>query len=148
MESFSSNPAFATYATCVSILGVKMMFSAFYTGTRRQASQGYINPEDATAFGKAGATAADREAPAVAHGLRIQRNDLENIPLFFAVGLVFVLSGASAFSAAAYFWTFTAARIAHTFFYMNHLQPFRALSFLVGAAATLGMIVRILSATV
>jgi uncharacterized membrane protein YecN with MAPEG domain len=83
---------------------------------QRQKHQGYINPEDASFFGKSGAAAAGGEAPAVAHALRIQRNDLESIPLFFTIGLLYVLTGASAFGAAVYCWTFTIARVAHTFF--------------------------------
>jgi uncharacterized MAPEG superfamily protein len=144
MDAFTANPAFNTYAVCSAILGLKMVFSAVYTGSRRQKVQGYINAEDAHVFGEKSAAAGDQEAPAVAHALRIQRNDLENIPLFFAIGLIYVLSGATPFGAAVYCWTFTVARVVHTFCYMNHLQPWRALSFGVGALATIGMMVQIL----
>jgi len=145
MDAFTANPAFRTYALCAAILGLKMLFSAIYTGSRRQKHRGYINVEDGAVFGQ-GAAAAEQEAPAVAHALRIQRNDLENIPLFFAIALIYVLLGASPFGAAVYCWTFTVARIAHTFFYTNHMQPWRALSFGVGALATVGMIVQIILA--
>jgi uncharacterized MAPEG superfamily protein len=144
MEAFVTNPAFRSYALCSAILGLKMFWSAVYTGSRRQKHQGYINTEDAHTFGNRGVVAADEEAAEVAHALRIQRNDLENIPLFFAIGLLYVLCGASAFGAAVYCWTFTLARIAHTVFYTNHLQPWRAISFGVGALATIGMIVQII----
>jgi uncharacterized MAPEG superfamily protein len=143
METLLANPAFRSYAFCCAILGLKMLFSAIYTGTRRQRHQGYINPEDASVFGNPGAAAAGDEAPAVAHALRIQRNDLESIPLFFTIGLLYVLTGASPFGARVYFWTYTLARIAHTYFYTNHIQPWRAVSFVVGTAAIVGMIVRI-----
>jgi glutathione S-transferase len=138
-----ANPAFRTYALCCAVLGLKMLFSAVYTGTRRQRHQGYINMEDARVFGNAGVTASGDEAPAVAHALRIQRNDLESIPLFFTIGLLYVLTGASASGAAVYFWTYTSARVAHTFFYTNHMQPWRAISFVIGTAAIVGMIVQI-----
>ena len=78
------------------------------------------------------------------HALRIQRNDGENIPLFFAVGLVYVLSGATPFGAAVYCWTFTIARLVHTVVYTMHLQPWRALTYFVGYLAILGMAVQIL----
>lgn len=143
METLAANPAFRSYALCSAILGLKMLLSAVYTGSRRQKHHGYVNAEDARVFGGPGDGAAVEEAPAVAHALRIQRNDLENIPLFFAIGLLYVLTGASAFGAAVYCWTFTIARIVHTVCYVNHLQPWRALSFGVGALATLGMIVQI-----
>jgi glutathione S-transferase len=54
-----------------------------------------------------------------------------------------VLSGASAFGAAAYCWTFTIARLLHTVFYTYHLQPWRALSYGVGYACIVGMAVQI-----
>jgi uncharacterized MAPEG superfamily protein len=145
MDAFAANPAFNSYALCSAILGVKMLFSAIYTGTQRTRHRAYINQEDANTFGQ-GVRAGEGEAPAVAHALRIQRNDLENIPLFFAIGLIYVLMGASPFGAAVYCWTFTIARIAHTFFYTNQMQPWRAISYGVGALATLGMIVQIVIA--
>ena len=144
MEILASNPAFQTYAFCAAILGLKMLLSAVYTGTRRSRHQGYVNAEDATAFGQPGAAAAESEAPEVAHALRIQRNDLENIPLFFAIGLIYVITGASHFGAVVYCWTFTIARIVHTYCYVNRVQPGRAVSYVVGAIATLLMILHVL----
>ncbi|NOT54444.1 MAG: MAPEG family protein [Deltaproteobacteria bacterium] len=144
MEMFLANPAFRVYALCVAVLGVKMLASAVYTGTRRQKVGGFINPEDATTFGAPGAAADAAEAPEVSHALRIQRNDLENIPLFFAVGLVYILSGASLTGAIVFCGLFTVARVAHTFAYMNHLQPARAICFGIGGVSTLLMIFRII----
>jgi uncharacterized MAPEG superfamily protein len=143
IDYFLAYPAFRTYALCVAILGLKMLFSAVYTGVQRQRHQGYINPEDARTFGHAGVRAGTEEAPAVAHALRIQRNDLENIPLFFAVGLTYVLAGASPLGAVAYCWTFTLARIAHTVAYTWNLQPWRAVFYGTGTLAILGMIAHI-----
>ena len=79
----------------------------------------------------------------MAHALRTQRNDGEDIPLFFAIGLIYVLSGASAFGAAVYCWTFTVARVLHTLAYTHHLQPWRALSYGLGYACIVGMAVQI-----
>ena len=136
------DPAFRSYATCSAILAVKMLLSGNYTTAMRMRNKGFANEEDAKAFGAPAATAV--EHPAVAHALRIQRNDGENIPLFFAIGLVYVLSGASAFGAAVYCWTFTIARLLHTAAYTYHLQPWRALCYGVGYACILGMAVQIL----
>ena len=139
MSPLIDSPGFATYAMCTAILAIKLMLSSVYTGVQRQRSQSYANPEDASAFGEKGAAAADVDAPAVAHALRIQRNDAENFPAFFAIGLVYVLAGASATGAAIYMWTFTIARIVHTIAYANHLQPWRALAFGVGGLCIVGM---------
>jgi uncharacterized MAPEG superfamily protein len=89
--------------------------------------------------------AAAAEHPAVAHALRVQRNDGENIPLFFAVGLIYVLSGATAFGAAVYCWTFTVARLVHTVVYLRHMQPWRALAYFTGYLCILGMATQIIS---
>jgi uncharacterized MAPEG superfamily protein len=121
-----------------------MLYSAVYTGTRRQKHSGYINAEDARTFGGSGASAGAAESPQVAHALRIQRNDIESIPLFFAVGLVYALSGASAFGAAVYFWTYTVARIVHTFAYTRHVQPLRAICWVLGSLCVVGMSVQLL----
>ena len=141
MESMLDNPAFSTYALCVAILALKMLFSAVYTGTRRQKHVGYVNAEDARVFGDGKAAAAPSESPEVAHALRIQRNDIESIPIFFAVGLVYVLAGASPFAARAYFWTYTIAR--HTFAYTRHVQPMRAICWVVGSLCVVGMAVQL-----
>ncbi len=143
MEEFAQNPAFRSYALCSSLLVLKMIASAVWTGSRRQSTQGYVSPEDARVFGRAGASAGEVERPEVARALRIQRNDLENIPAFFAIGLIYVLSGASAFGAAVYFWTFTAARLVHTVVYMRGMQPWRAICYGICVACMLGMVVQI-----
>ncbi len=147
MDALALSPAFRTYALCSAILALKMLYSAIYTGTSRQRHQGYVNAEDARVFGDAGASANRDEAPQVAHALRIQRNDLENIPAFFAIAFIYVALGASPRGAAVYCWTFTVARVAHTIFYTNNIQPWRALSFVVGALSLLGMIVQIMRMT-
>lgn len=148
MQDLMENPAFRTYAICCSVLVLKLFWSSVYTGVQRQRSQGYANSEDAAVFGAPGARAAVEESAAVAHGLRMQRNDAENLPAFFAIGLVFVLSGASPRAAAIYLWTFTIARVLHTIFYTRHMQPWRAISFLVGALAVVGMAVQTLLGSV
>jgi glutathione S-transferase len=144
MTELIQNPALNTYAVCCAIVGLKVIFSAFYTGAQRQKSQGYINREDAKVFGQSDARAETSEADAVAHGLRIQRNDAENVPTFYALGLVYVLSGASPTGAFWYCWTYTIARVLHTVMYINHLQPYRAICFGVGVLCQVGMALSIL----
>jgi prostaglandin-E synthase 1 len=147
MDALPSNPALGTWALCTAILALKMGLSAFYTSVCRARNKGYVNPEDATTFGGAGAIAAEQEHPAVAHALRIQRNDVENIPAFFAVGLAYVLTGASPFGAAVYLWTYTVARVLHTLAYMGRLQPWRALLYIVGVLCMFGMIAQVVKQT-
>ena len=142
MESLTANAAFQTYALCSAILVLKMLASAVYTAVSRNRASGYVNTEDAQ-FGKQGTAAADAEKPEVAHALRVQRNDLENIPLFWVIGLLYVLTGASAFGAAIYCWTFTGARVVHTVVYVRHMQPARALCWMLGSICIVGMSIQV-----
>jgi glutathione S-transferase len=144
MEMLLQSEAFRTYAVCCAILGLKVLFSAFYTGAQRQKARGYINAEDARVFGKGQVEAGAVENANVAHGLRIQRNDAENIPTFYALGLAYVLSGASPVGAFWYCWTYTIARVLHTVMYVNHWQPWRAICFGIGVSCQIGMAVSIL----
>ena len=140
MQDLISNQGFHSYAVCSAILAIKMLFTGNYTSIQRMRTKGFVNEEDAKAFG---GKADPAEHPDVAHALRIQRNDLENIPLFFAIGLIFVLSGASVTAAWWYSWTFTLARLAHWVAYLNHLQPWRAICYFIGYLCILGMAVQI-----
>jgi uncharacterized MAPEG superfamily protein len=63
--------------------------------------------------------------------------------LFFAIGLIYVLSGASATGVMILCGLFTVARVIHTFVYAKGIQPARAICFFVGAVCTLLMIFRI-----
>lgn len=145
MEELSMNPTFRTYAVCCAIVALKVLLSAIYTGVQRQRSQGYANAEDARVFGEATASVAAGDSPEVAHGLRIQRNDAENVPTFYALGLVYVLSNPSPFWAFWLLWTYTGSRVLHTVMYVNHLQPWRAICFVVGVSCQVAMALSILA---
>lgn len=144
MDQFMGNPAFRIYAVCVAILVLKMIGTAIFTASTRQRVRGFSNPEDVTAVGGEGAVASETEHPDVARALRMHRNDMENIPLFFAVGLVYVLLEASALGAILYFWTFTIARVLHSFVYARAMQPARAICWGLGVLCLVGMSVSIL----
>ncbi len=141
MDELMQSSAFQTYAVCSAILAIKMLLSGNHTSVVRRRNKGFVNAEDAKSFG---GTPSEQEHPAVAHALRIERNDLENIPLFFAIGLIFVLGGASASAAWWYCWTFTIARLIHWVAYINHLQPWRAICYFVGYLCIFGMAVQII----
>jgi len=143
MNALLANDAFETYAFCAAILTLKMLGSALYTGYVRSQVKGYVNPEDAQ-FGGPDVAAAPAEMPEVARALRIQRNDLENIPIFLAIGLLYVLAGGSGFGAFVFCWVFTLARIGHTVAYAREMQPARALLFGAGALMTVLMALNVL----
>ena len=143
MPQMMSDAAFRAYAIACSILVFKMFVAAILTAATRSRVKQFLNPEDA---GMMSGTGVMQEHPDVQRMLRLHRNDLENILPFFTVGLIFVLMGAPAFAAQAYFYTFTGARIVHTITYVAKLQPWRTVSFALGAFCMVGMLVQILIA--
>jgi uncharacterized MAPEG superfamily protein len=84
------------------------------------------------------------EAPEVARIKRLHLNDLENIPIFLVLGLLFVIMGGSQEGAQAYFYTFVIARILHTVVYLAGLQPWRTLTWAVQVLVMIGLAVQIL----
>lgn len=141
MDFLLQNPAFSTFSICVAILVFKGFLSGVYTAVTRLRVGQFVNAEDAKLFRSQGTVEA--ENPGVVRALSIQRNDAENLPFFFAIGLLFVLAGASATAAAAYFWTFTIARIVHTLCFIGGLQPWRGLAYFIAVLCLLGMSVQV-----
>jgi prostaglandin-E synthase 1 len=130
MPTLAANPAFIAYAVTVIVLSLDMLFLWGYSGAVR---------------GRAKATPNAVEPPEIARVLRAHANAAANIVPFAILGLVYVLAGAPPMTAAIVFGIFALARIAHAFAYLNAKQPWRTLSFVVGAATTLvlmGLIVR------
>lgn len=133
---------FRLYALASCVLVLKMIVLANWAGLQRFRTGAWLNPEDARWAGK-GRPPVAAEHPSVLRAQRAMRNDFENLIPFFVVGALYVLTGASARGAAAYFAVFTAARIAHTVVYLAGLQPWRTVTYLAGLAATLGMLAQV-----
>jgi glutathione S-transferase len=91
----------------------------------------YPIPEDARLMRR---RAADAEADFVRRCANVWRNDTENLPLFFALALSYVLLGAPAESAARLFGAYVLLRYVHTAVFLLGLQPWRALLYLSGIA--------------
>jgi len=143
MASIMESGAFQVYAACSAILVLKLFAVTIATGVVRTRTKSTPNLEDAPMLGY---TVNAQEPPEVQRVHRLHRNDLENIPAFFAIGLIYVLMGASTFAAQAYFISFTVARILHTITYLAHLQPWRTVTFAVGFLSMLGITVQVLIA--
>ncbi|HYC55507.1 MAG TPA: MAPEG family protein [Candidatus Binatia bacterium] len=134
------NPAMRAYAiTCV-LLFFKMTINSILQAYHRIGRRHFVHAEDAKYFGGT----SGEDLPQVQRASAVWRNDLENIPIFLFLALVFVLVEASPDGAAAYFATFVVARYLHTFFFVQGMQPWRFLSFTLGQAVCLGLAVRIL----
>lgn len=125
------------------ILFFKMFAVSLHQGYHRIGKLTFKNPEDAGFVGKA---PADEELPQVRRAAQVWLNDLENIPIFLALGIAYVLVNAAPSHAPWLFMTFTVARILHTLTYLLGLQPWRTIAYSVGIGCMIWMSVNILRA--
>lgn len=143
MNPLLDQPAMKLYAMSAAIVALHMFLLAGITGGVRASRKVFVNPEDA-ALNKA--TQANDDHPDVLRVMRAHNNLIESAVPFFAVGLLYALTNPSAGTAKAYFFTFVGARALHSVFYLLGKQPFRTISFAVGAFAVIGMAVHVLRA--
>jgi uncharacterized MAPEG superfamily protein len=146
MPTLASDPSFKLFAICSAILSMLMLILAGMTPARRATAKKYMNPED-NKVSFAGATLVEGvEDPATARVQRAHRNLNESLPIFFGLGIIYVISGASPLGAEICFVGFTVARVLHAIAYLNALQPWRTIFYALGAFALTGMAVQILGA--
>src|ERR1700723_3201648 len=100
------------YALTTVILFLKMFAISIVQGLGRVNAKQFVTPEDARFF--AHAPPAPDEAPIVKRAQMAWRNDLENIPIFLFLGLIYVTLGCWPEGAYIYFSIFVIARILHT----------------------------------
>jgi len=122
-------PQFKLYAACCVILSLQMLLLGAMTAATRASRKVYVNPEDDKVSPKDAKFLEAGEHPDVARVIRAHRNMLETLPLFFALGLVFVLSHGSMLGAEICFGGFTIGRILHSIAYIKGLQPWRTMAF-------------------
>jgi microsomal prostaglandin-E synthase 1 len=144
MSTFTADPQFKLYAICCCILSLQMLVLGGLTAARRAKAQKHLNPEDVAVSFKGTTLVGDAEPPDVARIMRAHRNLLESLPLFFALGLIYVLAGGSPLGAQICFGAFTGARVLHSIVYINALQPWRTITYAVGALSLGGLAVQIL----
>jgi glutathione S-transferase len=126
----------STYALCVVVLFFKMLAISCYQGFYRISRLTFKNPEDARLVGR---TSSAEELPQVIRGQQAWLNDLENIPLFFALGALSLMLDTPAELTAWLFCLFTAARVLHTLTYLAHWQPWRTIAYAVGVGCLVGL---------
>ncbi|KAJ8039520.1 Microsomal glutathione S-transferase 1 [Holothuria leucospilota] len=145
------NDVFKVYLTYAVLVVFKMMFLSFYTSFTRISNKIFANREDygwtypeEKAKQKIESYKGDERVNRI---LRCHLNDLENIPAFLIVGLLYVAINPSPYTATMHYRIFAAARYFHCVAYLLPLpQPSRALGFTVGAIVTISMGVQILRA--
>lgn len=137
------NPVFMAYAVASALLVLKVMGQGWMTVVRMmKVRAGFASPEDAQAGAlnpdpRPGQLEADDY---VDRSRRMHRNDLENIPAFWAAGLVFVAVAPPLWLAQVMFFGFVAARAAHAVAYATaQSHEVRATFFTIGSGIVLFM---------
>ncbi|ANP47167.1 MAPEG family protein [Candidatus Viadribacter manganicus] len=147
-----ANPVFVTYAIAASIMVLKIMLQGWITVARMMSNQaGFVSPEDAKAGlanpkPRAGQLEINDD---VERSRRIHRNDLENIPAFLAIGLLFVLVAPPLAAAQWLLYGFVAARLAHFAAYSSaQSHEVRASFYTIGSLIVIAMAVWVLAAAI
>jgi glutathione S-transferase len=129
------------YALSAVVLEFKMAAIALVQGRGRVSAGLFVLPEDAKLFHGA---ESPTEAPIVDRASRAWRNDLENIPIFLILAGIYVMAGLSRGAFTFYCVVFMVMRIAHTYTFIKAIQPWRTVSFTIGAVVMLAMAIHIL----
>ncbi|XP_022126488.2 microsomal glutathione S-transferase 1-like [Pieris rapae] len=139
-----TEPAVRTFLFYSGVLGLKVLSMAFLTARQRMKKKVFANPEDAAAKKSAVVKFDDEDVERVR---RAHLNDLENIPLFWVLGGLYLTTGPSAATAITLFRVYAAGRILHTIVYaVTPLpQPARGIAFGVPMMITLYMGVTVAS---
>ena len=101
MSAITALPAFEALVVFSVLLALKMGAVAFVTAKARFDSKVVVNPEDAPV--NPGAQAQSDEAASTLRAKRAHLNDVENIPVFMILALLFTLTGCSAMAGWWYF---------------------------------------------
>jgi glutathione S-transferase len=144
MTSLLQQPAVVLYAVASAVLIIILYGLGFWTAKIRNDGKKIINAEDVKV--NRGAVHVEVEPPAVARIKRAHSNAIENAVPFFVVGFLYSQTGPSMTAASAFFGSFVLVRLLHALFYLSATQPFRTLSFALGALINLAMVVQVLRA--
>lgn len=146
------NPVFATYMIAASIMVLKIMGQGWMTVYRMlKSDSGLASPEDLQ-VGLINKNPRPEQLEVndyVDRSRRMHRNDLENIPAFLAVGLIFVATGPSLLLANLFMYGFVGARALHALAYATkQTHEVRATFYTIGSIAVMAMAVYVLFAVV
>ena len=147
-EFTTGNPVFVTYMISVALTVLKVMGQGWMTVLRMmQVDAGFASPEDARAgiLTKSPRPEQLEVNDYVDRSRRMHRNDLENIPAFWAVGLVFVATGPSLAMAQWLMYGFVAVRYIHAVVYATkQTHEVRATFYTIGSLIVMAMAVMVL----
>lgn len=139
-----SEPAFRLYVISTASIIATLYWLGFWTAKLRNDRKAVVNPEDVRING--GAQIVEVEHPDVQRIKRAHINALENAVPFFAIGSLYSLTSPNLTMAATLYFGFVGIRLLHATFYLTARQPFRTMSFAIGAIINLTMVVQVVRA--
>lgn len=140
METVLEGAAFKIFASVCALLIIKTVFLAFATGVARGKKKAWANPEDKKGDGDL----VGEKQELVDRVARAHQNAVHNVLPFAIVGLLYTFMGAPEFAMQIYCYTFFVARVLHSICYLAKLQPWRTLSFAIGALCIIGMATQVI----
>ena len=142
-ENWLTDPLFRTYAIAAAIMVLKMALQAWITVGRMMAVKGgYRSPEDLKPSRINPNPSPEQLLPNeyVERSRRMHLNDCENIPLFLAVGFLFVVEAPPLWAAKAVLYGYVVTRLLHFVAYLTaRLHDVRAALWTPGSLAIIGM---------
>ena len=129
MSLISTCPALPAFTVALVALFMKTTLTSGLQVVSRVRAGVFPIPEDARLMRR---RPADAEADFVRRCANVWRNDPENLPLFLALALAYVLLGASAPAAQLLFAAYVVVRYVHTLVFLLGLQPWRTVFYLAG----------------
>jgi glutathione S-transferase len=151
-EFHTGNPVFVTWMIATALTVLKVMGQGWMTVYRMmKTNAGLVSPEDLRP-GPANRNPDPSQLEVndyVDRSRRMHRNDLENIPAFWAAGLIFVAVAPPLWLAQVLMYGFVAARAAHAVAYATaQSHEVRATFYTVGSLIVMAMAVYALVAVV
>ncbi|XP_066954720.1 microsomal glutathione S-transferase 1-like [Macrobrachium rosenbergii] len=129
------NPVFANYVFFSGVLALKVLLMSCLTAYYRVTKRVFFNQEDAKVMGVKELRLND---PDVERVRRAHQNDIENIPVFWILGLLYILTDPSESVSKMLFRVFTLCRIIHTVLYLSESNK-RPIPFFVAMAIKIFM---------
>ncbi|QBK31709.1 MAG: MAPEG family protein [Roseitalea porphyridii] len=137
------NPVFAAYLVASALMVLKVMGQGWMTVHRMmKVSAGFASPEDLRKgpINRAPDPSQIEVNEYVDRSRRMHRNDLENIPAFWAAGLLFVTVDPALWLAQLLMYGFVVARLAHFWAYATERShELRATFYTIGSVIVIYM---------
>ena len=137
------DPALQTYIIAASLMCLKMMLQAWMTISRMiKVNGGFLHPEDIKKTPMNPNPSPDqlKPNPDVERSRSMQRNDMENIPVFLISGFLFTLTQPSLWVAQILLYGYVISRLLHAYALGTaKIHELRAVFFSIGSLLVIGM---------